>query len=299
MSPLAHCPSASNNTRNARRQPVLFVSHGAPDLLLNPGETGELWTALGHSLPRPCAILVISAHWRSHTATISTAQQPVTIHDFDGFPAALYAMQYPAPGAGKLARRVVELLTEAGIPVQQDEQRGLDHGAWVPLKCLHPAADIPVSQLSLAYPTGSTGPEFHHRLGGALRPLRDQGVLILASGAVTHNFDWLAATGSPARAEAVEFADWLRLALQQGNAKAVLNYRREAPFGAASHPTEEHLLPLFVAWGAADENDQLKHAAPEYTYGGLAMDAYLWQSAENNLQQGALSSTCPTMETLS
>ena len=258
------------------RHPVLFVSHGAPDLLLNPAATGALWSALGHRLPRPVAILVVSAHWESATPTVSATPRPATVHDFGGFPKAIYEMQYPAPGAVRLADRVMTLLAAAQLPVQTDHRRGLDHGAWVPLKLMHPAADIPVSQLSVL---PHAGPAWHRQLGAALQPLRDEGVLILASGAITHNFGWLGAPGSRPYPPAVEFAHWVEHTLSQADDAALIAYRRQAPHGASAHPTEEHLLPFFVAWGAADRNDRISRLVPEFTYGGLAMDAYLWQPA--------------------
>ncbi len=258
------------------RQPVLFVSHGAPDVLLNPGATVRLWERLGAGLPRPRAILVISAHWAARVPTVSTAAAPETIHDFGGFPPALYQMAYPAPGAPQLARRVRDLLAEAGLPNDEVPERGLDHGAWIPLTAMYPAADLPVVQLALQ---PFAGPDWHRRLGTALRPLRDEGVLILASGAVTHNFNWLTwgANGAPAP-QAVEFAGWLGDALARDDRPALLDYRRVAPHGAGAHPTEEHLLPLFAALGAAEPGEKPLRLEPEYTYSGLAMDAYLWQN---------------------
>lgn len=264
---------------NAMKQhyPVIFVSHGAPDILLNPGPTLRLWAELGRQLPRPRAILAVSAHWESAVPKVSATLNPATIHDFGGFSPALYEMQYTAPGAVELAGRVGNLLRAAAIPVEPDMERGLDHGAWVPLKVIYPAADIPVIQLSIQ---PNAGPEWHLRLGEALRPLRDQGVLILASGSATHNFGWLSVPGSPPLPQAVEFAEWLGNTLEKREIAALLDYRRQAPYGAAAHPTEDHILPFFVALGAAWPDEQASRFMPEYTYGALAMDAYLWQSQE-------------------
>lgn len=259
---------------NATRQPVLFVSHGAPDILLTPGATRDLWTALGHDLPRPRRILAVSAHWEAETPAVGAGQKPATLHDFGGFPKSLYALRYPAPGSPELAERVHTLCATAGLDVRLDPDRGYDHGAWVPLSRIYPAADIPVAQLSIS---PRAGPAWHRDLGRLLRPLRDEGVLILASGAVTHNFAWLSAPGSAAYPPALAFAQWLGQALSEERADDLLAYRSQAPHGAAAHPTEEHLLPLFVAWGASDANDILQRRAPEFTYGALAMDTYLWQ----------------------
>ncbi len=258
------------------RQPVVFLSHGAPDLLLKPGATGALWSALGRQLPRPAAILVVSAHWEARRPAVSAASRPETMHDFGGFPKALYVMRYPAPGAVRLAERVGALLSASGQPIRIDPGRGLDHGAWAPLKLMHPAADIPVSQIAIL---PHAGPAWHHHLGAQLRPLRDEGVLILASGAVTHNFGWLNPPGSPPYPPAIEFSQWLGQSLATNNETDLMAYRKMAPHGQAAHPTEDHLLPLFVAWGATDGGDRILRLCPEFTYGGLAMDAYLWQAA--------------------
>ncbi|MGE5386206.1 MAG: DODA-type extradiol aromatic ring-opening family dioxygenase [Betaproteobacteria bacterium] len=258
------------------RHPVLFVSHGAPDLLLAPGRTGMLWQALGEQLPAPKAILAVSAHWETPVPTVSTAANPRTIHDFAGFPPALYRQRYAAPGAPALAERVLGLLRDAGLPVEADAGRGFDHGAWAPLSLLYPAADIPVTQLSIQ---SHAGPEWHYRLGEALRPLRQEGVLVLASGSVTHNLARLAPPGTPPAAFAVDFADWLAAKLQAEDIPALLDYRRQSPTGAACHPREEHLLPLFVAIGVGGESGVPQRHTPEFSYGSLAMDAYLWSES--------------------
>lgn len=256
--------------------PVLFVSHGAPDLLLQPGRTGALWAELGSTLPRPRAILAVSAHWGSTRPTVNAAPRPETLHDFSGFPAALYAQRYEAPGAPALAQRVHERLSAAGLPVEVHGSRGLDHGAWAPLQLLYPAADIPVTQLSLQ---PAAGPEWHLRLGEALAPLRAEGVLILASGAITHNFGWLSwSAEAPPYGPAREFSDWIAAQLAGNRRDALLDYRRQAPHGTCAHPTEEHLHPLFVALGAGGKQPP-RRFVPEFTYGGLAMDVYLWDAA--------------------
>ena len=151
--------------------PVLFLSHGAPTVPLEPGETGAAWRRLGTQLPLPSSILVISAHWETRVPTLSRAVQPETIHDFSGFPEELYRIEYPAPGAPQMAEAAALLLQQAGIPVRLDETHGLDHGAWVPLSIMFPKADIPVAQLSLQ---PEQTPDWHLALGRALRPLRNR-----------------------------------------------------------------------------------------------------------------------------
>lgn len=263
------------------RHPILFVSHGAPDLLLAPGKTGDLWRVLGEELPRPRAILAVSAHWGAEQPTVSTAVKPRTIHDFSGFPEALYQLNYPAPGAPELGERVVELLAAAGLPTVRHPGRGLDHGAWAPLSLLYPQANVPVTQLALQ---PNAGPDWHLRLGEALRPLRDEGVLILASGSVTHNFGWLAPPGSPPLPAASNFSEWLAVRLQADDRSGLADYRRQSPTGAAAHPSEEHLLPLFVALGAAAAGEMATRHAPEFTYGSLAMDAYVWPGTDQEIR---------------
>lgn len=257
------------------KTPVLFISHGAPDIALQTqAPTLECWRQLGKHLAPPKAILVVSAHWETATPTFSTVAQPKTIYDFDGFPAPLYRLQYPAAGAPELATQLHAAFTDAQLPLQIDTQRGLDHGAWIPLLSLFPEANIPVAQLSIQT---QNGPQWHVQLGAALQSLRTQGVLIIGSGAVTHNFGWLSRSTQPLPA-ALEFSDWLAEQLNARATETLVAYRSQAPHGAAAHPTEDHILPLFVAFGASTAEDQLKRFTPEVTYGALAMDAYLWES---------------------
>lgn len=255
------------------RMPVVFVSHGAPDTLLKAPDTVGCWREIGQRIPQPKGILVVSAHWESSVPTVSLAATPATIHDFSGFPPELYQMQYPAPGAPALAERTVSLLSAAGIPAARHPSRGLDHGAWVPLSVMFAQAQLPVTQLALTRENTTA----HFALGQALAPLRDEGVLIVASGAITHNFGWLdwhANDTTPAMPKALAFADWVGKQLAATNIPALLDYR-SAPHGAEAHPSEDHILPLFVSLGAAGE-EMPEQYRPAFTYGGLAMDAYGW-----------------------
>lgn len=253
------------------RMPALFVSHGAPDILLQGGKTLALWDELGQTLPAPKAILVISAHWTTSSPLVSSAAHPRTIHDFGGFPRALYQMQYPAPGSLELALRVEDLLSKAGIPIQRDPSYGLDHGAWVPLRHLYPDAKVPVAQLSLQ---PGRGTQWHFELGRALAPLREENILILASGAITHNFAWLSPLSQGIYPPAGQFTEWVGEKLAQKDWDAMLNYRDVSQYGAEAHPTDEHFLPLFVALGAMQTDEEITRFTPEFTYGALAMDAY-------------------------
>lgn len=257
--------------------PVIFLSHGAPSLPLEAGETGETWRQLGAQLPRPSAILVISAHWESHIPTLSRAVQPETIHDFSGFPEALYRLQYPTPGAPQMAEAAAQLLRQANIPVQLDAKHGLDHGAWVPLSIMFPQADIPVAQLSLQ---PEKTPAWHLALGRALRPLREQGVLIVGSGSITHNLRAIFKNppGKQAPVWVMDFCDWVAQRISEGDVDALCAYRTLAPYAEVNHPSEEHLLPLFVVLGAATQVEGAQHLNRVMTFGMLAMDAWLFDS---------------------
>jgi 4,5-DOPA dioxygenase extradiol len=255
--------------------PVVFISHGAPDALLKADDAVACWREIGSTLQKPKAILAISAHWEAPQATLSLADSPATIYDFSGFSPELYKLNYPAVGAPALAQRTQFLLANTGIATQLHPNRGLDHGAWVPLSAMFPDADVPVTQLSLILHQNAAA---HFQLGQALLPLREEGVLILCSGAITHNFSWLnwhnPAHSSPL-AKATQFTDWVAEQLIANDPTGLLNYR-SAPSGAEAHPTEEHFLPLLVALGAAAGAIPTRFR-PNFTYGNLAMDAYVWK----------------------
>ncbi|WP_420996273.1 DODA-type extradiol aromatic ring-opening family dioxygenase [Cupriavidus sp. 30B13] len=263
--------------------PVLFVSHGAPTFAVEPGEAGASLAALGQALPRPSAVVVISPHWRTRGGVrIGTSQAPATIHDFGGFPEALYRLQYPAPGQPALAAQIQSLLGAAGWPATPDPQRGLDHGAWVPLLHLLPAADVPVVQVSLPAPLT---PADAVRFGQALRPLREQGVLIVASGSLTHNLYEFRGAAPGAAEYVVEFARWTAETLRRGQIGKLLAYRDLAPDAERAHPTDEHFLPLFIALGAAGEDYALRVLAGGVVHGVLAMDSYLFDSPQARTQR--------------
>lgn len=255
--------------------PTLFVSHGAPTFPLTDAPARSFLEGLAPHLGlRPSAILVVSAHWEADVPSINVPTVNDTIHDFYGFPRPLYEMRYPAPGAPALADRVAILLKDAGVPLVRDPERGLDHGAWVPLRLLYPQADIPVAQLSVAT---AQGPDFHLRLGALLAPLREEGVLILGSGSFTHDLSsfrhYYHALHAPAPDWVDDFADWMDAALAQGRTADLLGYRALAPNARRNHPTEEHLLPLFVALGAG-RGGQARRLHHSTTHGVLRMDAY-------------------------
>ena len=251
--------------------PSLFLSHGAPTLSLEPGDTGARWQRLGQELPRPAAVLCVSAHWMTEAPAVSAPPRNETIHDFYGFPEPLYRLTYAAPGAPALAGRVAALLGEAGIATATDTERGLDHGAWVPLRLMYPEADIPTIQLSIQPHRDAA---WHHRLGAALAPLRDEGVLVLASGGAVHNLRAVAWQGGPAPSWAQQFDDWLAAALAEGRAADLLAWAERAPHAKEAQPSPDHLLPLFVALGAAGPGARGERIHQGFTLGSLSMAAF-------------------------
>jgi len=251
-------------------QPILFLSHGSPMTALGGDPLTRIWSELATELTTPTAIVVVSAHWTTRLPTLSGSAKPETIHDFGGFPEQLYRLRYPAPGAPALAQRIEHLLTDAGIASHIDAQRGLDHGAWVPLRTLFPAADIPVLQLSVQ---PNLDARHHFALGAALAPLAADNVLIIASGHLTHNLGEYM-RGQPRAQETIDFRDWVHEQLLSGDGDALLDWLQSAPHARFAHPSPEHFLPLFVALGATGP----RHAA-EWLGGGwigevLAADNY-------------------------
>lgn len=253
--------------------PVFFISHGAPTFALEPGQLGANLRALGQQLAGIKAVLVVSPHWQTREVQVLTTPKPETVHDFGGFPQALYQLQYPVPGQPELAAEALRLLKQAGWAVTADAQRGLDHGAWVPLWHLLPQATVPVFQVSMPHQLDTAGAL---ALGRALAPLRDQGVLIVGSGSLTHNLYDLQSPAAPAVAYAVEFTRWIGHAVARADVDALLDYRRQAPHAERAHPTQEHFLPLLVALGASVEGEAAQVIAGDFTYGVLSMESYVW-----------------------
>lgn len=255
--------------------PTLFLSHGAPTLPLTDVPARRFLESLAPQLgERPTAILMVSAHWEATDPTINTPAANATIHDFFGFPKPLYELRYPAPAAPALADRVEALLALQGLPLRRDAARGLDHGAWVPLRLMYPEADIPVAQLSVET---ARGPDYHLRLGQSLAPLREEDVLVIGSGSFTHDLSSFRAYAHALHAPAPDwvdgFADWMDAALKDGRTDDLRHYRDRAPHAARNHPTEEHLLPLFVALGAGGGGGT-RHLHRSTSHGVLRMDAY-------------------------
>ena len=254
------------------RMPALFLGHGAPPLLEDSLWTGQL-AEWARSLPRPTGILIVSAHWESEPATISSPQAATPlIYDFGGFAPHFYEMTYPTPDASALARLVASVMP-ADEGLRQAPGRGLDHGAWVPLKVMYPNADIPVLQLSIP----SHDPQTLLDLGRRLSTLRDHGVLIMGSGFLTHGLaylrDWSPTAHPPGWS--ADFDLWAKQALDAGHVETLADYRAQAPGLPYAHPTVEHFVPLFVTLGAATDP-----GAPVQT----VIDGYFYGLAKRSFQ---------------
>ena len=250
--------------------PSLFISHGSPMLALQPGASGPALARLAEQLPKPRAIVLVSAHWESAELRVCSAATADTWHDFHGFPAELYRLQYPVPGTPQLAGENVQLPAQAGLTAQLDAEQALDHGAWVPLMLMYPQADIAVVQLSLP---SQQGPALQRQIGQALASLRGQGVLLIGSGSITHNLGELDWHAGPEQVEpwAQAFRDWIVAKLTEQDQAALQDYRQQAPHAVRNHPSDEHLLPLFFAEGAGGEF-KVEHSG--FTLGALGMDIY-------------------------
>jgi 4,5-DOPA dioxygenase extradiol len=252
--------------------PTVFVSHGSPMLILEDLPARDFLASLGSLLPRPKAIVAVSAHWNTERPAVSLAERPATIHDFYGFPDALYRLRYEAPGAPELAARVAELTGAI-----RDPDYGLDHGAWVPAMLGWPQADIPIFQLSVQ---PHLTPAHHLALGRKLASLRDEGILVMGSGSATHNLRRLRRGEHDAAPEpwAKAFDDWLADTVQRGDERALADYRTVAPFAREAHPTDEHFLPLHVAFGAAGPGARGTPLHRGFTSGNLSMAAYAFDA---------------------
>ena len=244
-------------------------------LALDPGSTGPGLARIAAKLPRPKAVLVASAHWGAPRPTVNTASRPETVHDFWGFPKPLYELRYPAPGASEVAHRAGELLRAAGFDPQLDPHRGLDHGAWVPLSFMYPDADTPVAEIAIQYDADA---RHHYRVGEALAPLAREGVLIIGSGSATHNLREMRRDDGENKhvpAWVQEFREWLCERLMRNDTDALLDYRARAPHAVQNHPTEDHILPLFVPLGAAGKGATIERENDLVTLGVIGMDAFV------------------------
>jgi 4,5-DOPA dioxygenase extradiol len=257
-------------------QPTLFVSHGSPMLALTPSPAQRFLRDLGTELPRPKAAVVVSAHFASREPVVVSDPHPGMIYDFGGFARELYEIRYPAPGDPALATEVANLIAAAGMPVAIAPDRGYDHGTWVPLSLVWPEANVPLVQLSMQ---PYKDPVHHLALGRAIAALRDRDVLVVGTGAMTHNLQELMSGGmqpvdAPPEEWAIEFTDWIADRAEAGAIDDLVHYRELAPSATRAHPHDDHFLPFFVALGAAGEGAKGTRIHASIEHGALAMDAY-------------------------
>jgi len=248
------------------RMPVVFFGHGSPMNTLERNKYTETWRALGESIPAPSAILCVSAHWYTRGTAVTAMEKPKTIHDFYGFPKALFDAEYPAPGDPRLAGRVRELLDP--VEARLDDSWGLDHGTWSVLKHAYPEANIPVVQLSI---DGTQAPGFHYETGKRLAPLRDEGVLVVGSGNVVHNLGVMKRGGGPAFDWAVRFNEKVRKALASRDHQALIEFEQLGEDARLAVPTPEHYLPLLYIAALQGEDEEMSFAVDGYEMGSLSM----------------------------
>lgn len=260
--------------------PTLFISHGGPDIVLRDSAARRYLTTVHDLLPKPKAIVILSAHFETDGVAVVTDPAPGMIYDFGGFAPELYRMVYPARGEPALAARVFGMLEAAGLEPHTFERRGYDHGTWTPLKLAFPDADIPVVQVSI---DPHRDARWHYAIGQALAPLREEGVLLIGSGHITHNlrafFSVLrkGAAPDPALPGKVDaFTGWFADRLAAGDTDALLDWKRRAPFPADNHPTDEHLMPIFFAYGAAGSHPKAERVHNSVEHGFFANDSYLF-----------------------
>ena len=253
--------------------PSLFLSHGSPMMALEDSPARRFLSGLGAEIGRPESILIASAHWEARELAFTTAARLPTIHDFGGFPPPLYECRYEPPGAPEAVTKAAQLFGAAGIEVYADPARGIDHGAWVPLMLMYPDADIPVAQIAIQTPLGAA---HQIEVGRILRPLRDEGILIVGSGNITHNLREMRRDEPDGDGLywVVEFGDWVKRALDDGRIDELADWERTAPHARRSHPSDEHFLPLFTALGAGGAGAAAERIHSSYSYGSLAMDMY-------------------------
>lgn len=266
-------PSTTPLVPGTTTMPVVYLSHGAPILADDPLWTAQL-AAWSRTLPEPSAVLVVSAHWEEAPLTLSATTDVPLVYDFWGFPQRYYDVTYPAPGAPALAESVRALLHSAEHPVRDAPNRGLDHGAYVPLVQMYPDADVPVLQVSM--PT--LDPRSLFELGRRLRPLRDEGVLIMGSGFTTHNLSLINLhqdKDAPPAGWSLEFDDWAQRAVAAADVDALLDFLHSAPAATVAHPRTEHFAPLFVSLGASIDDLRSSESAVDGFWYGLSKRS--WQ----------------------
>ncbi|HEU5248794.1 MAG TPA: class III extradiol ring-cleavage dioxygenase [Thermoanaerobaculia bacterium] len=256
------------------RAPALFVAHASPMLALEREGHAPALRAFGKRFPDPAGVAVVSAHWEApRPIRVTAARRPPLIYDFGGFPRALYEMTYPAPGSPALAREIVGLLSEAGVPAVEEPNRGWDHGVWIPMRLLYPEANLPLVEVSLPVPRD---PGTLARVGQALAPLRDRGVVLVGSGGIVHNLRLARLDRKEGRVDdwATAFDDWVRQRVQRRDLAGLASYRERAPHADLAVPGSEHFDPLFFALGAAGPEDDVEEVNRGFEYGNLSLASY-------------------------
>ena len=254
--------------------PSLFVSHGSPTFALDAGGYGRALERFGEEIPRPAAIVIVSAHWEAAwPIRVGAAARPPLLYDFGGFPKALYELTYPAPGSPDLAGEVVRMLSDAGLPAEPDPTRGWDHGVWVPLRLLYPDASVPVVEVSLPLPRH---PQTVLRMGAALAPLRRRGILLAGSGGLVHNLRLarLDRADGPIDEWARRFDDWARERIERRQKDELVRYREIAPHAELAVPASEHFDPLLFALGASEESDSTEQLSSGFRYQNLSLASF-------------------------
>jgi len=276
MSNLSALTALGDQLKSSERMPVLFIGHGNPMNAITENEFHRKWQELGKTLPRPQAILSISAHWVTEGTKVATTGHPETIHDFGGFPKKLFEQQYPAKGSPEMAKLAQELIT--ATHVQGDNSWGLDHGTWSVLLPMYPMADIPVFQLSLDYGKPAS---YHYETGKQLNKLRDKGVLIIGSGNLVHNLykvDWNGGNKVYDWAQEFDakFTEWMN----KGDHSSILNYQKElGNVAEMAHPTNEHLLPLFYILGLQQKGEKVSFFNDKFDMASVSMRSLVIQNA--------------------
>jgi len=259
--------------------PSLFIAHGAPLLAIEDNDYTQFLNSLAKTFPKPKAIVLFSAHWESANQQVSDVQEYETIYDFGGFPAALYQIKYAARGDTRITQQIMNLLGEQKIPYEVDTRRGLDHGAWVVLRMMYPEADIPVISMSV---NPNLSPEEQYRIGKSLATLREQDVLIIASGGTVHNLRLLRMNGEEEKVDqwALDFDEWLEKQVKKWDLETLFQYPDIAPSAHLAVPPYgiEHFIPFFYAMGAADQEKSATLLHRSYRYGNLSHS--IWQFGE-------------------
>ncbi|WP_306350884.1 4,5-DOPA dioxygenase extradiol [Flavobacterium sp. '19STA2R22 D10 B1'] len=256
---------------NTTKMPVLFLGHGSPMNAIEENEFTRNWNAIGKSLPKPNAIVCISAHWETKGTFVTAMEKPQTIHDFGGFPEALFAVEYPAPGSPDLAKETQQIITKTNVEL--DDKWGLDHGAWSVIKHLYPNADVPVIQMSLDY---YQNPQYHYELAQELTALRHKGVLIIGSGNIVHNLrrlDWKNTDGG--YDWAIEANEKMKELILDNNHKQLINYQTMGKAFELSIPTPEHYLPLLYTLGLKGDHEKTTFFNDKTVMGSISMTSLI------------------------